>query len=320
MRILLTGAGGNVGRGIAPRLRATGHTLVRSDIDLVPDADEHPDELFVQCDVQSGVGLETAAQGCDLLLHTPAWHGVHSRAKTEADFWRLNVDGLFWALQAARTAGVKRLVFLSSMSWHGHYDKYGFTKRVGEELVEYHRRNHGVRYVIVRPHDFTPWGDDWLNRYGARLLYGGVDREDVLDCIEASIRHFERGPLGGGDIALGDIAQDDIAHSDEDVALSDERNEADGVVVNAVRRNAFTDDMIGEWESDPLRWVERLFPGSRDLVERHSIDISRRPSVVEPLGAETVGYAPRHDFGTFIASLRDLDAEGADLRALTCHY
>ena len=309
MRILLTGAGGNVGRGIAPRLRAAGHTLVRSDIDLVPDADASPDEPFVQCDVQTGVGLETAAQDCDLLLHTPAWHGVHSRAKTEADFWRLNVDGLFWALQAARSAGVKRLVFLSSMSWHGHYDRYGFTKRVGEELVEYHRRNHGVRYVIVRPHDFTPWGNDWLNRYGARLLYGGVDREDVLDCIEAGIRHLQ-----------SPTNDNNIARSDESTALSDESEMADGVVVNAVRRNAFTDDMIGEWEADPLCAVERVFPGSRELVERHSIDISRRPSVVDPLGAETVGYAPRHDFGTFMARLRDLDGEGADVRALTCHY
>jgi nucleoside-diphosphate-sugar epimerase len=294
MRILLTGAGGNVGRGIAPRLRAAGHTLVRSDIELVADIDDHPEEIFVQCDVQVGVGLETAAQGCDLLLHTPAWHGVHSRAKTEADFWRLNVDGLFWALQAARTAGIKRLVFLSSMSWHGHYDKYGFTKRIGEELVEYHRRNHGVRNVIVRPHDFTPWGDDWLNRYGARLLYGGVDREDVLDCVEAAIWHLESERAGDA--------------------------EADGVVVNAVRRNAFTDDMIGGWEADPLRCVERVFPGSRELVERHSIDIARRPSVVEPLGADIIGYQPRHDFGTFIERLRDLDAEGADIAALTCHY
>jgi nucleoside-diphosphate-sugar epimerase len=177
------------------------------------------------------------------------------------------------------------------MSWHGHYDKYGFTKRVGEELVEYHRRNHGMRYVIVRPHDFTPWGEDWLNRYGARLLYGGVDREDVLDCIEASVRHLE-----------GEAA------------------EADGVVVNAVRRNAFDEEMTKDWGSDPLRCVEQIFPGSRELVERHSIDIRRRPAVVEPLGAEAIGYEPRHDFGTFIDRLRALDAEGRDLRSVTCHY
>lgn len=119
-----------------------------------------------------------------------SWHTIHSRVKTETDFWRLNVDGVFWALQAAREAGVRRLVFLSSMSWHGHYDKYGFTKRIGEELCEYHRRNHGLRYVAVRPGDFTPWGDDYVNGYGARLLYGGVDRDDVLDCVERAVEHL----------------------------------------------------------------------------------------------------------------------------------
>ena len=39
------------------------------------------------------------------------------------------------------------------------------------ELCEQARRNHGMRYVALRPGDFTPWGDDWVNRYGARLDY-----------------------------------------------------------------------------------------------------------------------------------------------------
>lgn len=51
-----------------------------------------------------------AATGCDLVVHTPAWHGIDSRTKTETDFWRLNVDGTFWALQAARSAGIPRVV------------------------------------------------------------------------------------------------------------------------------------------------------------------------------------------------------------------
>lgn len=281
MRILLTGAGGNLGRGLGPRLRAAGHSLVLSDLDR--PADLAADAEFVQCDVQAGFGLERAAAGCDLLLHTPAWHGIHSRAKTEVDFWRLNVDGLFWALQAARSAGVSRLVFLSSMSWHGHYEKYGFTKRVGEELCEYHRRNHGLRTVIVRPHDFTPWGSDWLNRYGARLLYGGVDREDVLDCVEAAVTRL-----------AGEPAAD-----------------AEGIVVNAVRPNVFTDADLDGWEQDPVAACERIFPGSRGLVDKYDIDIRRRPSLVDPLGAAEIGYAPTRHFGTFLQKLRELDGAGS---------
>ncbi len=295
MRILVTGAGGNVGSGIVGRLRAAGHDLVLSDLNQLPDEPPFAGVEFVQCDVQVGFGLEGAARDCDLLLHLPAWHGIHSRAKSEADFWRLNVDGTYWALQAARTAGIRRLVFLSSMSWHDHYGKYGFTKRVGEELCEYHRRQHGVSYVAIRPADFTPWGANYLNRYGARLLYGGVDREDVLDCVEAAVRH-----LGGELPATGD---------------------AEGTIVNAVRANAFTAAQVADWEGDPVGTAERIFPGARELVERYAIDIARRPSVVDAGGADTIGYAPRRHFGTFLEELRTLDAKGeAAVEAVRCAY
>jgi nucleoside-diphosphate-sugar epimerase len=156
MKILLTGATGNVGRGMTQRLREAGHELVLYDVNRLPDEELFRDLEFIQGDAQQGIGLDRAAQGCDLILHTPAWHGIHWGAKTEVDFWRLNVDGTFWMFQAAQAAGIKRVVFLSSQAWHGHYDKYGFTKVIGEELCEYNRRSHGISYVAIRPADFTP--------------------------------------------------------------------------------------------------------------------------------------------------------------------
>ena len=295
MRILVTGAGGNLARGVIPLLRSAGHELVLSDLVPLPEGEDVADLPFVQCDVSVGVGLERAAAGCDLLLHTPAWHGIHSRAKTEVDFWRLNVDGTFWALQAAETAGVGRLVFLSSMSWFGHYDKYGFTKQVGEELCEYHRQQHGLRYVSVRPADFTPWGTDWLNRYGARMLYGGVDRADVVECVTAAVD-----------------ALDSPAPTEE----------PEGLVVHAVRANAFADADLKGWEDDPTGTAERIFPGAATLVAKYGIDIARRPAVVEQVGAEAIGYRPTRHFGTFLADLAEVDAHGGEaaVREVSCPY
>ncbi len=297
MRILITGASGNVGKGMTERLRAAGHSLVLSDLNPLPDAEPFAGLSFVQCDVQAGFGLERAARDCDLILHTPAWHGVHWRQKSEDDFWRLNVDGAFWMFQAAQGAGVPRVVFLSSQAWHGHYDKYGFTKRVGEELCEYNRRNHRVRYVAVRPADFTPWGTDWVNRYGARLLYGGVDREDVLDCIQRSVEALAKELPEGA--------------------------EPEGIVVNAVRPNPFTTEEISDWEADPLQTCERVFPGSQALVEKYAINIQRKPGLPElGEGATTIGYRPARHFGTFLADLRRLDAEGGPeaVHARRCPY
>jgi nucleoside-diphosphate-sugar epimerase len=168
------------------------------------------------------------------------------------------------------------------MAWHGQYDKYGFTKRVGEEMCEYYRRNHGIAYVSVRPHDFTPWGSDYLNRYGARLLYGGVDREDVLDCVQLAVAHLE-------------AARDAPA----------------GVVVNALRPNSFVESQIANWEADPVSVCEAVFPGAREMVEKYTISIAHRPSVLDiGPGAAEIGYAPTRHFGKFLDELRSLDAQG----------
>ena len=293
MKILLTGAGGNVGRGVAARLREAGHDLVLHDVNRLPEAEPFSGVPFVQGDAQGGIGFDRAAHGCDVIVHLPAWHGIHWRDKTTADFWRLNVDGTFWMFQAAVAAGIKRVVFLSSQAWHGHYDKYGFTKRVGEELCEYFRRNHKIGFVAVRPADLTPWGS--FTGYGARLLYGGVDREDVLDCIQKSVEFLAPEPDG----------------------------EAPGVVVNAVRPNAFLPEQLEGWESDPASTCEAIFPGSREMVGKYQINIARRPEMPElGDGAARIGYAPRRHFGTFLDELRRIEAEGGEeaVRSLRCSY
>ncbi len=180
------------------------------------------------------------------------------------------------------------------MSWFGHYDKYGFTKRVGEELVEYHRQQHDLRNVTIRPHDFTPWGSDYLNRYGARLLYGGVDRADVLDCVLAAI---------------------------DSLASPVPATGPEGTVVHAVRASAYTEDQLTGWEDDPIGTCDRIFPGAAALIERYGIDVNRRPSVQPLVGAAEIGYKPRRHFGTFLADLAELDRSGPDaVAAVRCDY
>lgn len=256
-----------------------------SDLNKLPEKEPFLGQEFIQADVQIGVGLERAAAGCDTILHLPAWHGIHWNSKTEADFWRLNVDGTFWMFQAAQSAGIKKVVFLSSQAWHGHYDKYGFTKRIGEELCEYNKQRHGIGYVAIRPADFTPYRD-YLH-FGSRLLYGGVDREDVLDSIEA--------------------------------ALTYEGEES--FSVNAVKANAFTDEQTAVWEADPLAACEAIFPGSRALVEKYGIDLKRRPHRSNAEG-NPLGWSPKRHFGTFINELQQKDTElgEAGVKALTCPY
>jgi hypothetical protein len=127
------------------------------------------------------------------------------------------------------------------------------------------------------------------------LLYGGVDREDVLNSIVCSVRHLGK----------------------------ETEPEPDNLVVNALRANAFSESDLMTWEADPIGTCERLFPGSTYLVEKYGMDIKHKPHVIElGEGASTVGFEPKIHFGTFLDQLRALDSEGGEaaVRAISCGY
>lgn len=282
MRIAVTGAGGNIGRGLVPRLVASGHDVTASDllpIDGLPDG-----VASVRADVRTGEGLEDALAGADVLVHLPAWHGIHAGERTEREFWELNVDGTFHALQAAVDAGTAKAVWLSSQSWHGSREKYGFTKVVGELLLDYHRAQHGLSYVAVRPGNLTPW-TDWVGDYGRGLLYGRVDREDVLDAVALSV--------------------DWVARND------------DALIVDAVAPDAVPQDARDAWEADPIGTVERIFPGARAIVERFDLDVSPTPARPRTSGWAEIGYRPSRDFGSWVREVAEVSDDEARARTST---
>ena len=132
-RVVITGAGGNIGRGLAPRLLAAGYQLTLSD--LKPVDGLVTEARFAAADVRTGEGLQAAMVDADILVHLPALHGIHVVDHTETEFWNLNVNGTFRTLQAAVAAGVGKVVWLSSQAWHDSSDVYGFTKVIGEQLL-----------------------------------------------------------------------------------------------------------------------------------------------------------------------------------------
>ena len=119
----------------------------------------------------------------------------------------------------------------------------------------------------------------------------------VMDCVAGAVTALESPPAEGA--------------------------EPEGIVVNALRANAFTADQIAGWEQDPVGTCERIFPGSRDLVARYVIRLERKPVALDlGPGAEQIGYTPKRHFGTFLEELRRLDAElGQEgVTALQCLY
>ncbi|MCD9025322.1 NAD-dependent epimerase/dehydratase family protein [Cohnella silvisoli] len=157
MKVLITGASGSVGSGSAERL-ASKYDLSLSDVGEMDTS-----APYFRADIRVDGALDLAAAGADVIVHTPAYHGIHMGTFSEKEFYDLNVTGKFNMFQSALRNKVRRVVWLSSMSVYGN-DFYAYTKKIGEQLCQYYHDKHGLEVIMLRPSDFTPYKD--FRHYG----------------------------------------------------------------------------------------------------------------------------------------------------------
>jgi nucleoside-diphosphate-sugar epimerase len=126
--VLLTGAGGNLGRAAVPALLAAGHEVRSFDFRPVPGV-----ENMVVGDVRDRNAVARAVEGVDAVVHGAALHGVHLGTWPAHEFWSTNATGTFTVYEAARAAGIGRMVLASSMVVYGGVAGADGTWRVVDE-------------------------------------------------------------------------------------------------------------------------------------------------------------------------------------------
>lgn len=120
-RLLLTGAAGRIATAVRPVLRGLAGEVVLTD--RVDVGDLAPGERFVRAELADPAPWDGLAVGCEAVVHLAA-------VPDEAAFHVLagpNLHGAFHVYEAARRAGVRRVVAASSGRATGFY-------RVGERL------------------------------------------------------------------------------------------------------------------------------------------------------------------------------------------
>ncbi len=157
-KILVTGASGQIGSELTPRLREVygKDSVVASDL-RSPSFDDGPFELL---DVTDAKKLEAivAEHGVDTIVHLAALLSASGEQRPNVA-WNVNVNGLYNVLEVARTHKLKRVFNPSSIAVFGPEtprDKtpqetvmrpktmYGITKVTGELLGNYYHHKHGV--------------------------------------------------------------------------------------------------------------------------------------------------------------------------------
>lgn len=159
-RLLLTGAAGNLGREMRPRLKAYCDTLrVSHRSDAIDPAG--PGEELAVADLADKTAVMAMLDGVDAVVHL----GGVSTEQTWESILDGNIVGMVNLYEAARHAGTKRIVFASSNHVTGFYRQdevvsprdpvrpdgfYGLSKCFGENLAQLYWDRFGIETVSVR--------------------------------------------------------------------------------------------------------------------------------------------------------------------------
>ena len=234
--VLVTGASGFLGWHVARRLLERGYSvraLVRAGSRL-SELDAEP----VSGDLRDPASLERAVAGCGLVFHVAADYRLW--VKNRGELYRSNVDGTRHLLEAARRAGVERVVYTSTVgcigiprdglgdentpvSLHEMSGAYKRSKFLAEQVaLEF--AGSGFPVVIVNPtapvgdHDVkpTPTGQtvlDFMNGKMPAFIDTGLNIVDAYDTAEGHLLACERGLpgeryiLGSENLTLAQILQ-----------------------------------------------------------------------------------------------------------------
>lgn len=155
MKVVVTGSSGRVGQLLIPALRE------RFELVLIDAAtgDDH-----IQLDICDLDALTAVFENADAVIHLAAKAPYRS---TWEEVRTPNIDGAYSVFEAARRAGVSRVVFASSNHVTGMYDIerawpvdpaipvrpdgfYGVSKAFGEIMGRYYADNFGMSVICLR--------------------------------------------------------------------------------------------------------------------------------------------------------------------------
>lgn len=183
-RCLVTGGAGFIGSHLVERLVNAGHSVVVVDnlstgrMENLAPVRGSPLVSFVRADVADVDAIRPAFEGVERVFHLAALADIVPSMQRPLDYHRANVDGTMGVLEAARGAGVKKLVYAASSSCYGIPDcyptpesaearpqyPYAHTKWVGEQTALAWHRIYGLPVVSLR----------FFNVYGPRSRTSGT--------------------------------------------------------------------------------------------------------------------------------------------------
>lgn len=171
---LVTGGAGFIGTNLVEKLIADGQSVIVVDDLSAGNRERLPDAVvFHELDIRDTEALAAAAKGADVIIHLAALPRVQFSIESPVETHEVNVTGTLSVLEAAKKAGVKRIVYAASSSAYGDQETlplsvdlppqpkspYALHKYIGEAYMRLWSELYGLETVSLR----------FFNVYGPHL-------------------------------------------------------------------------------------------------------------------------------------------------------
>jgi nucleoside-diphosphate-sugar epimerase len=308
-RYAITGGTGCLGRALIRALERTGQLSVLSRTPCgFSESLRGRGHRIVPGDLDDPASLDALVAGSEVVFHCAALLGNGDGRAS----WRVNVEGTERLAAACARAGVRRMVYVSSISVFsatrrrapivesdvpenvGRLCAYSRTKYEGELIAKAVAQRHGLELTIIRPTNvYGPWSQPWFAGW-ARMI--------------------RRLPVAFGNLPIDVVHADDVA---EAMMLAGHAPEAAGETIHIGSEVVLLRDFIAGVADVVGRRVYRL-PRLIDASLRRVAALAFRlatgtftamplvrPSIY-PHGkaVRLLGYAPRVDLVRGLGALR----------------
>ena len=194
-KILITGSAGNIGTLLRRSLAQPGRHLRLLDVATQPVLESREDAELIVASFLDRDALEQACRDVSAVIHLG---GISGGGSAWAEYLEVNINGTLVVLEAARKAGVPRVIYASSHHAAGFLPNntgvtipdyafprpdsfYGVSKVASESLCSLYHDRHGLDVICLRIGSYRERPTD------QRVLWNWLSPGDCTRLFEAAI-------------------------------------------------------------------------------------------------------------------------------------
>jgi len=149
MKVVIFGGSGFLGSHVADALTESGHDV--TVFDLKPSPYINARQKMVVGDILDASAVARVLKGADYVYHYAGLSDLDEGHMKSMDTVKQNIMGTVTILEAAVQAGVKRLIYASTIYVYSQLGGfYRCSKQAGELYIEEFQRRHQINYTILR--------------------------------------------------------------------------------------------------------------------------------------------------------------------------